>query len=185
MTREEARNFVYGNPEAAVDLIVQLSEAVEILQARVAELERKIALLTRDSSNSSKPPSSDGPGKKPEAQRPKKSRKRNPGGQPGHKGTKRELVPIEKVDYVEEVLPESCESCHRPIEPGTSRVLGNYLRCQVTDIPIIKPLVTEYKLRCVECSCGATTWADIHPMPDPVLAPDLPQCWLISLPCTG
>ena len=163
MTREEARNFVYGNPEAAVDLIVQLSEAVEILQARVAELERKIALLTRDSSNSSKPPSSDGPGKKPEAQRPKKSRRRNPGGQPGHKGTKRELVPIEKVDYVEEVLPESCESCHRPIEPGTSRVLGNYLRCQVTDIPKIKPVITEYKLRCVECSCGATTWAGTPP----------------------
>jgi len=163
MTREEARNLVYGNPEVAVDLIVQLSEAVEILKARVAELERKIALLTKDSSNSSKPPSSDGPGKKPRAQRPKKSRKRNPGGQPGHKGTKRELVPIEEVDYVEEVLPESCESCHRPIEPGTSRVLGNYLRCQVTDIPIIKPLVTEYKLRCVECSCGATTWADIPP----------------------
>ena len=120
MTREEARNLVYGNPEAAVELIFQLSEAVEILQARVAELERKIALLTRDSSNSSKPPSSDGPGKKPQAQRPKKSRKRNPGGQPGHKGTKRQLAPIEEVDHVEEVLPALCESCHKPIEPGTS-----------------------------------------------------------------
>jgi transposase len=162
MTRQEARNIVYGNQEAAVDLIVYLSEAVEILQARVAELERKIALLTRDSSNSSKPPSSDGPGKKPQA-RPKKSRKRNPGGQPGHKGTKRELVPIEKVDHVEEVIPESCEFCHRPIESGSSRVLGNYLRCQVTDIPKIRPVITEYKLRCVECSCGATTWAQIPP----------------------
>jgi hypothetical protein len=70
MTRQEAISLVYGNPEAAVDLIFQLSEAVEILKARVAELERKIALLTRDSSNSSnssKPPSSDGPGKKPQA----------------------------------------------------------------------------------------------------------------------
>jgi transposase len=161
MTREEARTLVYGNPEAAVELIFQLSEAVEILQARVAELERKIALLTRDSSNSSKPPSSDGPGKKPQAQRPKKSRKRNPGGQPGHKGTKRQLAPIEEVDHVEEVIPESCETCHRPIEPVTSRVLGNYLRYQVTDIPKIKPVVTEYRLRCVECSCGATTWANI------------------------
>ena len=122
MTREEARSLVYGNPEAVVELIFQLSEAVEILQARVAELERKIALLTRDSSNSSKPPSSDGPGKKPQAQRPKKSRKRNPGGQPGHKATKRQLAPIEEVDHVEEVIPESCETCHSPIEPGTSRV---------------------------------------------------------------
>ena len=38
MTREEAINFVYGNPEAAVDLIVQLSDAVEILQARLLNL---------------------------------------------------------------------------------------------------------------------------------------------------
>ena len=50
MTRQEAISLVYGNPEAAVDLIFQLSEAVEILKTRVAELERKIALLTRDSS---------------------------------------------------------------------------------------------------------------------------------------
>ena len=42
MTREEARTLVYGNPEAAVELIFQLSEAVEILQARVAELEPEL-----------------------------------------------------------------------------------------------------------------------------------------------
>ncbi|MGC8908761.1 MAG: DUF6444 domain-containing protein [Desulfomonilaceae bacterium] len=83
MTREEAKNLVCRNPEAAVDLIIQSNEAVEILKGRLAELERKIALLTRDSSNSSKPPSSDGPRKKPKPQRPKKSRKRKPGGQSG------------------------------------------------------------------------------------------------------
>jgi len=156
MTREEAIAIAHSDPQVIVETLLSLS-------ARIDEFERKIALLTKDSSNSSKPPSSDGPVKKPKAHRPKKSRKRNPGGQPGHKGTRRELVPVEEVDHVEEVLPELCESCHRPIEPGTSRVLGNYLRCQVTDIPKIKPLVTEYKLRCVECSCGATTWADIPP----------------------
>jgi hypothetical protein len=74
MTREEARNLVYGNPEAAVDLIVQLGEVMGILKARVAELERKVALLTRDSSNSSKPTSSDSLGRKPKARRPKTSR---------------------------------------------------------------------------------------------------------------
>jgi hypothetical protein len=52
---------VYGNPEAAIDLIVELAAAVPLLQARVGELERKIALLSRDSSNSSKPPSSESP----------------------------------------------------------------------------------------------------------------------------
>ena len=140
MTREEAIAIAHSDPQVIVETLLSLS-------VRIAELERKIALLTRDSSNSSKPPSSDGPVKKPQAQRPKKSRKRNPGGQPGHKGTRRELVPVEEVDHVEEVLPESCESCHRPLAPESSWVLGNYLRCQVTDIPVIKPQITEYKLR--------------------------------------
>ena len=56
MTREEAAALVYGNPEAAVELILQLVATVERLAARVEELERKIALLTRDSSNSSSLP---------------------------------------------------------------------------------------------------------------------------------
>jgi hypothetical protein len=96
MTREEAAALVYGNPEAAIDLILQLVATVERLTARVEELERKIALLTRDSSNSSKPPSSDGPGAKLRPRRPKKSKKRNPGGQPGHKGTNRDLIPVDR-----------------------------------------------------------------------------------------
>ncbi len=79
MTREEVAALVYGNPEAAIELILQLVTTVERLTARVEELERKIALLTRDSSNSSKPPSSDGPAAKPRARPPKKSKKRNSG----------------------------------------------------------------------------------------------------------
>lgn len=163
MTREEAAALVYGNPEAAIDLIVELVATVAALQARVTELERKIALLTRDSSNSSKPPSSDR--FKGRAKPPKKSRKRNRGGQPGHKGATRDLIPPEQVDTVHDVLPELCESCHKTLEPGEDggRLLGNYLRCQVVEIPEIKPGITEYRLRCVECACGAVTWAEVPP----------------------
>ena len=100
MTREEARAIAYGDREIIVELLLQLS-------ARIEELERKVALLTKDSSNSSKPPSSDGPSSRPAIRRRKKSRHRKPGGQPGHKGTNRDLVPIEKVDLVQEVLPQS------------------------------------------------------------------------------
>jgi transposase len=156
MTREEARAIAYGNREAIIEVLLQLS-------ARIEELERKVALLTRNSSNSSKPPSSDIPASKPAIVRPKKSRHRKPGGQPGHKGTNRDLAPPEKVDMIQEVLPESCEICHKPLYPGMdgSRVLGNYLRCQVIEIPDIRPGITEYRLRCVECACGAVTWADV------------------------
>ncbi len=158
MTREEARAIAYGDREIIIEVLLHLS-------TRIEELERKVALLTRDSSNSSKPPSSDSPASRPVIRRRKKSRHRKPGGQPGHKGTNRDLVPCEKVDLIQEVLPESCESCHNPLYLGLdgSRVLGNYLRCQVIEIPDIKPGITEYRLRCVECACGAVTWADVPP----------------------
>lgn len=161
MTREEARALVYGNPEAAVDLIVELVATVAALQARVGELERKLALLTRDSSNSSKPPSTDGPATKPKARPPKKSKKRKRGGQPGHKGKNRDLIPFDEVDLVEEILPAVCGHCHKPLAaPGNSEE-GKYFRYQMVDIPETKPHVTEYRLRCIKCECGAETWAQL------------------------
>ncbi len=144
MIREEARAIAYGDRETIIEVLLHLS-------ARIDELERKVTLLTRDSSNSSKPPSSDSPASKPAIRRRKKSRQRKPGGQPGHKGANRDLVPIEKVDSIREVLPKSCEICHTPLHPGEdgSRMLGNYLRCQVIEISDIRPGITEYRLHCV------------------------------------
>jgi len=81
MTREEATAIAYGDREMIVEILLQLS-------ARLEELERKVALLTKDSSNSSKPPSSDGPATKPKMRRRKKSRHRKLG-TTGHKGTNR------------------------------------------------------------------------------------------------
>jgi transposase len=166
MTREEAKALVYGNPEAAVELILQLVSTVERLTARVEELERKIALLTRDSSNSSKPPSSDGPSAKPKARRPMKSKKRQRGGQPGHKGSNRNLIPIEEVNSVIPVFPESCDDCGEvlPQEPNSDQPTGKYWRHQVVDIPEPKPEVTEYQLHCIRCSCGAENWGKIPHM---------------------
>jgi transposase len=161
MTREEARALVYGNPEAAIDLIGELVATVAALQDRVAELERKIALLSRDSSNSSKPPSSDGPAAKPKARPPKKSKRRNRGGQPGHKGKNRNLIPIREVDLVEEILPAVCEHCHKPLAASRNPGEGKYFRYQVLDIPESKLHVTEYRLRCIRCECGVETWAEL------------------------
>jgi transposase len=166
MTREEATALVYGNPEAAIDLILKLVATVEHLTARVEELERKIAQLTRDSSNSSKPPSSDGPASKPKARRPMKSKKRKRGGQPGHKGSNRNLIPIEEVDCVIPVFPESCDHCGEVLsrESNSDQPTGKYWRHQVVDIPEPKPQVTEYQLHCIRCPCGAENWGTIPPM---------------------
>jgi len=79
--------------------------------ARIEELEPKVALLTRDSSNSSKPPSSDGPSAKPKARAPMKSKKIKPGGQPVHKEANRDLIPTEEVNEVIPALPEARDHC--------------------------------------------------------------------------
>ena len=68
-------------------VIIELMAKLEALTKRVAELEAK---LGQNSTNSSKPPSSDGPEKGQRTQAPSG---RKPGGQPGHKGHSRELVP--------------------------------------------------------------------------------------------
>ena len=155
--------LVYGNPEAAIELILQLVATVEHLTARVEELERKIALLTRDSSNSSKPPSSDGPAAKPRARPPIKSKKRNPGGQPGQKGSNRDLIPTEEVDQVVAVVPQTCDHCGAALTPalGLDEPTGKYWRHQVVDIPHLKPEVVEYHRLCLRCSCGAENWGKI------------------------
>jgi transposase len=159
MTREEAAVLVYGNPEAAIDLILQLVATVKSLTERVGELERKIALLTRDSSNSSKPPSSDGPAAKSKPRSLKKSRKRKPGGQPGHKGSNRRLVPLEEVDLLVPVFPETCDHCGTNLD--IELLTGKHWRHQVFDIPEPKKEVTEYRLECIRCSCGRENWAKV------------------------
>ena len=154
MTREEAIAIAHSDPEIIVEILLQMS-------ARIEELERKVALLTRDSSNSSKPPSSDGPGAKPKARRPIKSKKRRPGGQPGHKGSNRDLMPTEEVDSVIPVFPETCGHCGEVLTCDPEGLSGKYWRHQVVDIPEPRPEVAEYHLHCIRCSCGAENWGKI------------------------
>jgi len=156
---------VYHEPERAIDLLVRLSEAVEGLGARVAELERKVAQLAKDSSNSSKPPSSDGPAAKARPRPPIKSKKRRPGGQPGHKAKTRAILPVEQVDQVVEVFPTVCEGCGEPVgtEAGDCTVVGEPERWQVTEIPPLQPHVTEYRLHSLQCPCGTISKAAAPP----------------------
>ena len=109
MERVEAEAILDGDRETAVALLMRVGELVEAnqrLEARVAELERR---LNRSSRNSSLPPSQDPPSVPPRSRRPGSGRKR--GGQPGHEGRYRRLLPPERVDEVVEHWPERCRSC--------------------------------------------------------------------------
>src|SRR5947208_13595257 len=76
------------------------------LQDRIRELE---ARLGQTSANSSRPSSSDPPQTPARPKPPPSGRKR--GGQPGHRGTYRALLPVEQVDEVVPVVPERCRHC--------------------------------------------------------------------------
>ena len=86
--------------------IEQLRSQLTALATELASLRERIG---RSSRNSSKPPSSDGPGFKPPARRKGSGRKR--GGQPGHPGSGPKLLPIERVDEVVEHHPNACRRC--------------------------------------------------------------------------
>ena len=132
----------------------RLREHNEVLQEKVREL---TARLNKDSTNSSKPPSSDKPWKERRKQKPTG---RRPGGQPGHKGKARELLPQEQVDRIVPVFPKVCAGCRSTLRPED--VAGDPYRHQVIDIPPVVAKVVEYLLHALECSrCGEVTLADL------------------------
>ena len=102
--------------------------------------------------DSSQPPSSDLPTTRSPRQRRTVSG-RKPGGQPGHYGQTRALLPLEDVEAVLPVKPTHCARCQHPLDGED----GQPQRHQVTDLPPVQPVVTEYQLHSLVCpACGAT-----------------------------
>ena len=125
-------------PECHV-LIGQLLERVQALEERVK----------LNSSNSSKPPSSDGPGKPNRAQRRASNRKR--GAQPGHKGSFRTLVDASEVDRIVDCRPESLCECGAAVLVSEDEPQ----RHQVFEVPPMRAQVDEYRRYSGRCTgCG-------------------------------
>jgi hypothetical protein len=79
--------------------ITELRAVIERMAARIAELELQLAKAKKDSSTSSKPPSSDMV--RPKSKARKSSRKKpRQGGQPGHERKLRQPLPVDRVDEV-------------------------------------------------------------------------------------
>ena len=135
-------------PKTVQALLIALWEEVQMLRAEVAVFREQ---LGQTSQNSSRPPSTDPPDM-PKPKRKPSGRKR--GGQPGHEGAGRSLKPVEEVDEVVEVKPEICACCGAELKGSDPHPL----RHQVTELPPIKPKVTEYQLHRLECpTCGTST----------------------------
>src|SRR5919206_3591890 len=141
---------VHAYIRALEERIVLFEAMVHTFQEQVRTLEER---LNQTSRNSSRPPSSD----PPQHQRPRRPPgKRRRGGQPGHPGHTRTLVPVEEVDEVVVLKPAQCTYCQAPLSGDDPTPW----RHQVIELPPIKPVVTEYQWHQLVCTaCGEVTRA--------------------------
>jgi transposase len=163
-------------PPEAQAYIRALEARVTALEAMVQQLREQ---LQQDSRTSSRPPSSDPP--QAVAKRPRRPPTgRRPGGQPGHEGQTRTLVPVEEVNVVIPVKPERCRGCQQPRQGEDPQPQ----RHQVTEIPPVNPVITEYQIHRLVCpACGEATRAEL-PMGVPPRGFG-PRVQAITALCTG
>jgi transposase len=129
------------------------------LEGRVAALEKQLAdvleKLGRNSLNSHLPPSSDPPGTHA-GKGNKSGRKR--GGQPGHGGGTRKLVPLEEVDEFIDVFPKECENCWAELPEVLDPAAKRYQQTEL--LPPAKRHTKEWRRHQVTClQCGHQTRA--------------------------
>jgi len=158
--REKILAAYQAGPDTIVSLIQYLQDMYEgqlrglqaEYDARLAELAERVRQLQErlhtDSHNSSKPPSSDGPARRPYVKREKSARK--PGGQPGHEG-----MTLKRVEVPDRIVMHQAPSrccCGRSLR---GQEVADYERRQVFDLPAVQVEVTEHRAEIKRCpACG-------------------------------
>lgn len=134
-----------------------LEEENQVLRRELTEFKVKLQL---DSTNSSRPPSSDPPGAGSRAERRRRARGWRRGAQPGHAAQERRLVPPERVDRVVEHRPEACAHCGHRFGGVQGLEVGEPERRQVIELPRVRAHVSEHRLHRLLCpACRKTTKA--------------------------
>lgn len=125
-----------------------IQRLVEVLSEQLLALEEKV---NRSSQNSSKPPSTDGFGKRANDKGKGKKPARAPSGKPAPREA-RKLYPAEDCRVVHEVIPPACDACGASLSGEDSHPH----RHQVIELLPVKPDVVEYRLHGLKCPCCDT-----------------------------
>ena len=141
MTQEER---IAQLEQENTELRAQLAEAHQQITQLAERLQRVEGQLAKDSHNSSKPPSSDGPRRKPRSQR--HHSEKQTGGQPGHAG--RTLMQVASPDEVVRHRPMIWAHCQQSLEEVAGQIKE---RRQVHDLPEVRLLVREHQVEEVCC----------------------------------
>lgn len=142
------------------------------LQAENRQLRAELERLRRgkkNSSNSGKPPSSDHP-HDPKSERDLKTRKPDPaterqqGGQPGHPGASRALLPPGSGQIIVACIPQQCGACAVDLVPDLVGPDPAPRREQVWELPPVPWEIYEYQRHCRTCpQCGERSWGQRPP----------------------
>lgn len=157
MTHDEALTIYRAGKQAVVNALCEMSDKTESLQKRVDKLEKIIARLAKNSSNSSKPPSSDDITKpKP---RNKDDKKRKIGAQPGHTRNERAPFPEEEIDNFHDYKLDCCPDCNGGVIPldTNPRIIQ---QVELKETIVVKEEHRSYPVWCENCQ-------KIHYMPFP------------------
>jgi hypothetical protein len=163
--------------------VAERDEKIADAEKKIADLERQLAMRLQNSTTSSKPPSSDGMAGTQRQRGRKKKSKRKPGGQPGHVGRNRALVPIEQVNKLVPLYPDQCSGCGRHLSKTGKgvEVKSEPRRHQVTEIPEIQAHITEYQCHQVICPyCEKVTAASLPEEVQDGFGPQL-TAWIVYM----
>ena len=163
MERGEAEAIYDAGRDVCVRFVLDLAARVEQLEERLRRLE---AQARQDSRTSSRPPSQDPPRTRQQRRAEARAKakelldnggaQRRAGGQPGHRGAGRELLPEDQVDEIVEHYPDVCCGCGREFSVKEQRPGGRFGRHQVCELPPISVIMVEHRTRRLRCSCCAT-----------------------------
>lgn len=147
-TEEEIRAAAQQGEEAVVVMVGELLQVITLLAQRVQELEDR---LSKNSNNSSKPPSSDGMNQPKRTRSLRRSSGKKSGAQTGHPGHRLEVA--ENPDEVKRYSVKRCAECQASLE---NVVVERLEKRQEYELPPIRLVVIEHQAEvkcCPECGC--------------------------------
>jgi transposase len=152
----------------------QLAEAEKRIteaKKKIADLEHQLALRQQNSTTTSKPPppmASPAVNASVVVAHEQSTQARWSTGTPG---TLAAAGSADRVNAIVDLLPDTCRHCQHALQPRQN--VGDPRRHQVTELPLIKAYITEYRCHQRVCpACGHTTQARCPTRASGSLAPN-------------
>jgi transposase len=174
-TEEEIRAAAQQGEEAVVVMVGELLQVITLLAQRVQELEDR---LSKNSNNSSKPPSSDGVEQPKRTRSLRRSSGKKSGAQTGHPGHRLEVA--ENPDEVKRYSVKCCVECQASLE---NVVLERLEKRQEYELPPIRLVVIEHQAEvkcCPQCGCENQATFPVGITQPTQYGPDF-KAWLVYL----